>query len=147
MRYKLDQATEHILVDEAQDTNLAQWAIVDALADEFFAGEGARGDAVRTLFTVGDYKQAIFGFQGTDPIYFRCGASVISRRCAVDAATSDAERRRAFDATVADAHLPLDPAGARIRRCRDRRARASPGWARSASSNRMPAKCAGPGHA
>ncbi|HEU4958909.1 MAG TPA: double-strand break repair helicase AddA [Sphingomonas sp.] len=71
VRYKLDQATEHILIDEAQDTNLAQWTIIDALAEEFFAGEGARGRTTRTLFTVGDFKQAIFGFQGTDPLYFR----------------------------------------------------------------------------
>ncbi|MGN6277885.1 MAG: double-strand break repair helicase AddA, partial [Sphingomonas sp.] len=71
VRYKLDQATEHILIDEAQDTNLAQWRIVDRVAEEFFAGEGARAGVTRTLFTVGDFKQAIFGFQGTDPIYFR----------------------------------------------------------------------------
>ncbi|WP_414899542.1 double-strand break repair helicase AddA [Sphingomonas flavalba] len=70
IRYKLDQATDHILIDEAQDTNARQWAIVGALADEFFAGEGARGDRLRTLFSVGDYKQAIFGFQGTDPLFF-----------------------------------------------------------------------------
>ena len=68
--YKLDQATDHILVDEAQDTNERQWEIVKALAGEFWAGDGARGDALRTLFTVGDYKQAIFGFQGTDPRYY-----------------------------------------------------------------------------
>lgn len=71
VRFKLDQVTEHVLIDEAQDTNPQQWAIVSAIADEFFAGQGARGEMVRTLFTVGDYKQAIFGFQGTDPIYFR----------------------------------------------------------------------------
>ncbi|WP_084579830.1 double-strand break repair helicase AddA [Sphingomonas azotifigens] len=71
VRYKLDQVTEHVLIDEAQDTNPRQWAIVSAIADEFFAGEGARGDRLRTLFTVGDYKQAIFGFQGTDPIFFQ----------------------------------------------------------------------------
>lgn len=70
IRFKLDQATSHILIDEAQDTNIAQWRIVRALADEFFAGEGAHGEEVRTLFTVGDHKQAIFGFQGTDPINF-----------------------------------------------------------------------------
>ncbi len=69
--YKLDQRIEHILVDESQDTNKAQWDIVDALSAEFFAGDGAHDDrggkAVRTLFTVGDFKQAIFGFQGTSP--------------------------------------------------------------------------------
>ncbi len=68
--YKLDQATDHILVDEAQDTNERQWEIVKALAGEFWAGDGARAGALRTLFTVGDYKQAIFGFQGTDPRYY-----------------------------------------------------------------------------
>lgn len=70
IRFKLDQSTDHILVDEAQDTNLRQWSIIKALADEFFAGEGAEGKKVRTIFSVGDYKQAIFGFQGTDPIFF-----------------------------------------------------------------------------
>ena len=70
VRYKLDQDTEHVLIDEAQDTNPEQWAIVRALADEFFAGVGTRGPRTRTLFTVGDHKQAIFGFQGTDPRNF-----------------------------------------------------------------------------
>lgn len=66
VRYKLDSRIDHVLVDEAQDTNEAQWGIVRALVEEFFAGEGAR-DVQRTLFVVGDYKQAIFGFQGSDP--------------------------------------------------------------------------------
>lgn len=70
IRYKLDQATDHILIDEAQDTNDRQWSIIKAIAGEFFAGSGARGTVHRTLFTVGDYKQAIFGFQGTDPRHF-----------------------------------------------------------------------------
>ena len=70
IRYKLDQATDHILIDEAQDTNDRQWAIIKAIAGEFFAGSGARGTVHRTLFTVGDFKQAIFGFQGTDPRHF-----------------------------------------------------------------------------
>ena len=69
VRYKLDQSTDHILVDEAQDTNERQWNIVRALALEYFAGEGA-SERHRTVFTVGDYKQAIFGFQGTDPHSF-----------------------------------------------------------------------------
>ncbi|MGE3746243.1 MAG: double-strand break repair helicase AddA [Sphingomonadaceae bacterium] len=86
VRYKLDQATDHILVDEAQDTNSRQWAIVAALAEEFFAGEGAKGSKHRTIFTVGDFKQAIFGFQGTDPvafgaaqIYFRSKAAQVGK--------------------------------------------------------------------
>lgn len=70
VRFKLDQRTDHILVDEAQDTNTRQWAIVAALAGEFFAGQGAKDDRNRTMFTVGDRKQAIFGFQGTEPAAF-----------------------------------------------------------------------------
>ncbi len=70
IRYKLDRHFDHILIDEAQDTNQSQWDIVEALIDDFFSGEGARGDTLRTIFTVGDYKQAIFGFQGTSPENF-----------------------------------------------------------------------------
>lgn len=70
IRYKLDRHFDHILIDEAQDTNQPQWDIVEALIDDFFSGEAARGDKLRTIFTVGDYKQAIFGFQGTSPENF-----------------------------------------------------------------------------
>lgn len=70
IRYKLDRQFDHILVDEAQDTNAEQWQIIGALTDEFFAGQGARDDKLRTLFVVGDYKQAIFRFQGTSPENF-----------------------------------------------------------------------------
>lgn len=70
VRYKLDQRIDHVLVDEAQDTNLAQWDIIRTLTEEFFAGEGAR-EASRRLFVVGDFKQAIYGFQGSDPRIYR----------------------------------------------------------------------------
>ncbi len=70
IRYKLDRRFDHILVDEAQDTNEAQWAIIDALTDDFFSGMGQAEDRLRTIFVVGDYKQAIFRFQGTSPENF-----------------------------------------------------------------------------
>ena len=68
--YKLDGGLDHILVDESQDTSPAQWSVIAALAEEFFAGEGAHEnshDAARTIFAVGDEKQSIFSFQGADP--------------------------------------------------------------------------------
>lgn len=67
--YKLDEGLDHILVDEAQDTNPEQWEIVRLLASEFFEGEGAK-DIVRTLFVVGDEKQSIFSFQRAAPERF-----------------------------------------------------------------------------
>jgi ATP-dependent helicase/nuclease subunit A len=70
VRYKLDRQVDHILVDEAQDTNAAQWEIIDRLVEEFFSGASEADRRWRTLFTVGDFKQAIYGFQGTDPAQF-----------------------------------------------------------------------------
>jgi len=68
--YKLDGGLDHILIDEAQDTSRDQWQIINALTDEFFAGEGARGGLTRTMFAVGDRKQSIYSFQGADPREF-----------------------------------------------------------------------------
>lgn len=70
VRFKLDQSIDHILVDEGQDTNQPQWEIARVIAEEFFAGIGARGETHRTMFAVGDYKQSIFSFQGSDPQVF-----------------------------------------------------------------------------
>ncbi len=67
--FKLDGGLDHILIDEAQDTNPEQWEVIAALADEFFAGEGARRET-RTVFAVGDPKQSIFSFQRADPASF-----------------------------------------------------------------------------
>jgi len=67
--FKLDGGVDHLLIDEAQDTNPDQWAIVRTLAEEFFAGQGAR-EPDRTLFVVGDEKQSIFSFQRADPAEF-----------------------------------------------------------------------------
>jgi ATP-dependent helicase/nuclease subunit A len=70
--YKLDGGIDHILIDEAQDTSPEQWEVVAALADEFFAGRGAREElpGPRTVFVVGDEKQSIFSFQGADVAAF-----------------------------------------------------------------------------
>lgn len=77
--FKLDQGIDHVLVDEAQDTNPEQWQIIQALTEEFFSGDSARdlvpalgGESAldRTLFVVGDVKQSIYSFQRADPDWF-----------------------------------------------------------------------------
>jgi ATP-dependent helicase/nuclease subunit A len=68
--YKLDRGIDHVLVDEAQDTNPDQWDILRRITEDFTAGAGARGQQIRTLFAVGDPKQSIFGFQGAAPREF-----------------------------------------------------------------------------
>ncbi len=67
--YRLDGGLDHILVDEAQDTSPAQWAVIDCLAREFTHGASAN-DRPRSLFVVGDEKQSIYSFQGADPDVF-----------------------------------------------------------------------------
>jgi ATP-dependent helicase/nuclease subunit A len=70
VQFKLDQGIDHILIDEAQDTSPRQWDVVRQLAEEFFAGQGARDGKRRTIFAVGDEKQSIYSFQGADPAAF-----------------------------------------------------------------------------
>ncbi|WP_299376106.1 double-strand break repair helicase AddA [uncultured Kiloniella sp.] len=67
--FKLDGGIDHVLIDEAQDTNPEQWEVIEALCNEFFDGEGARED-IRTIFAVGDVKQSIYSFQRADPAKF-----------------------------------------------------------------------------
>ncbi|MBN2380405.1 UvrD-helicase domain-containing protein [candidate division WOR-3 bacterium] len=68
-----DEQTDHILVDEFQDTNGLQWAIVSKLAEEWRAGMGAKRESgkVPTLFLVGDEKQSIYLFRGANVEVFR----------------------------------------------------------------------------
>lgn len=79
--YKLDGGIDHILVDEAQDTSLAQWDILQRLSEEFTTGAGAaRG--FRSFFAVGDEKQSIFSFQGAAPAAFAAMRRAFERRSA-----------------------------------------------------------------
>ncbi|MFV0644077.1 MAG: double-strand break repair helicase AddA [Sphingomonadaceae bacterium] len=92
IRFKLDRRFDHILVDEAQDTNASQWSIIKALTGDFFTGLGQHEDKIRTIFVVGDYKQAIFGFQGTSPENFRIAQEQFSQLMA-DAADNAVKSR------------------------------------------------------
>ncbi len=80
--YKLDAGLSHILVDEAQDTSPAQWRIITALADEFFAGAGPQRRTPRTVFVVGDIKQSIYSFQGADTDAFTSARDFFQGRVA-----------------------------------------------------------------
>ena len=56
----LDAQLKHVLVDEVQDTNPAQFALLSSLVADWSAGDG------RTLFLVGDPMQSIYGFRDAD---------------------------------------------------------------------------------
>ena len=65
IKYKLDYSFNHLLVDEAQDTNETQWSIIKAITDDFFSGM-SKSQKPRSIFIVGDEKQSIMGFQGAN---------------------------------------------------------------------------------
>lgn len=58
VHYKLDQGLDHILLDEAQDTNPEQWQIIQLLAQEFFSGYSQRTN-IRTLLLL-EMKSNLF---------------------------------------------------------------------------------------
>ncbi len=66
--YAFDEKTDHILVDEFQDTNTFQWEIINKLTEEWRSGMGAkREEGTRpTMFFVGDEKQSIYFFRGAN---------------------------------------------------------------------------------
>ncbi|MEK7307924.1 MAG: UvrD-helicase domain-containing protein, partial [Nitrospirota bacterium] len=66
--YAFDERTDHILVDEFQDTNNFQWGIIDKLTEEWRSGMGAKREdgTVPTIFLVGDEKQSIYFFRGAN---------------------------------------------------------------------------------
>ena len=75
--YKLDGGIDHILVDEAQDTSHAQWAIIKALSEEIRATQV--DPSKRSIFVVGDAKQSIFSFQGASPSAFSDMSNLFER--------------------------------------------------------------------
>ncbi|MEO0092718.1 MAG: UvrD-helicase domain-containing protein [candidate division WOR-3 bacterium] len=70
--YSFDEHTDHILVDEFQDTSFLQWSIIDKLSEEWRSGLGAkRSRAIEpSIFLVGDDKQSIYYFRGANAQVF-----------------------------------------------------------------------------
>lgn len=65
--WRLDAKFDHWLLDEFQDTSHGQWSVLRSLIDEAVQDPEGR----RSLFYVGDVKQAIYAWRGGDPRLFR----------------------------------------------------------------------------
>lgn len=66
VKMKMDGNYDHILIDESQDTNTSQWQIIQALSEDFFTQEFSE-NKTKSIFIVGDEKQSIYSFQGSEP--------------------------------------------------------------------------------
>jgi ATP-dependent helicase/nuclease subunit A len=64
--YRLDAKLDHWLLDEFQDTSRIQWKVLGSFIDEVIQDSGGE----RSLFYVGDTKQAIYSWRGGDPELF-----------------------------------------------------------------------------
>ena len=109
VRYKLDRQVDHVLVDEAQDTNAAQWEIIEQLVEEYFSGSSETERRVRTLFMVGDFKQAIYGFQGTDPERVPRSARDVQARAAEELADDATHATEFRDLSIAASFRSAQP--------------------------------------
>jgi ATP-dependent helicase/nuclease subunit A len=65
--FRLDGQVDHWLFDEFQDTSYGQWSILRNLVDEVVQDPTGQ----RSFFSVGDIKQAIYGWRGGDSRLFR----------------------------------------------------------------------------
>jgi len=67
LAYSLDFRTQHLLVDEFQDTSVTKLRLLERLTAEWTPGDG------RTVFAVGDPMQSIYSFQEAEVTLFqRC---------------------------------------------------------------------------
>lgn len=77
--YRLDASIDHLLIDEAQDTSLWQFRLLDPLLSELTSG----GDRDRGVLIVGDVKQSLYGWREAEPELLGAitGRYPIIRRC------------------------------------------------------------------
>jgi len=67
LHYRLDARIRHLLLDEFQDTSLAQWEALSPLVDELLSGHADE----RAATIVADPKQSIYGWRGGEPLLVR----------------------------------------------------------------------------
>ena len=62
--YKIDSGIDHLMIDEAQDITIDQIRVLQSIIDNCISDES------KSIFIVGDIKQSIYSFQGSNSDYF-----------------------------------------------------------------------------
>lgn len=58
--FRLDSSVQHLLLDEFQDTSVEQYRVLEPMIEEM----ASHRETDRTVFVVGDEKQALYGWRG-----------------------------------------------------------------------------------
>jgi ATP-dependent exoDNAse (exonuclease V) beta subunit len=82
--FRLDSTIGHILLDEFQDTSIAEWNVIEPVIAEILSKEP--GD--HSFFCVGDSKQAIYGWRGGVSAIFDSITNNFSSVNPIDSSTS-----------------------------------------------------------
>ena len=91
--WRLDGSIQHLLVDEFQDTSLAQWRVLRPLATAC-----CQNEAGRSFFAVGDVKQAIYRWRGGVSQIFDAASEELPGTCKESLSTSRRSCQAVIDA-------------------------------------------------
>lgn len=90
---RLDARFEHILVDEFQDTNPVQWAMLRGWLDQYTQDDQSIRQKAPRVFIVGDPKQSIYRFRRADPEVFHAAARWLEQHYGAELLTTNTTYR------------------------------------------------------
>lgn len=113
---RLGAQIRHVLVDEFQDTNPVQWAMLKAWFSEYLQADASFYESKPSVFLVGDPKQSIYRFRRADPQVFQAASDWLRTHYdAVQLTTNTTRRCSASVVSLLNAAMP-GLAGGRFQR-------------------------------
>lgn len=90
---RLDTRIRHVLVDEFQDTNPVQWAMLKAWFGQYLQDDPSVRQQAPKVFLVGDPKQSIYRFRRADPQVFSVASEWLEENFQASVLRTDTTRR------------------------------------------------------
>lgn len=90
---RLDTRIAHVLVDEFQDTNPVQWAMLRCWFAQYEQADDSVRQTAPKVFIVGDPKQSIYRFRRADPQVFQVAAQWLKAHYGADLLQANTTRR------------------------------------------------------